>query len=79
MFRLFFIILILTIISTTINLYASDEEVREIIRQRVEQARQFEDIYLQDETISGIRILPDFYEGLNFMPAWQNMIKIDET
>jgi murein L,D-transpeptidase YcbB/YkuD len=63
----------------TINLFAtSDLDVKEVIRARVEYALEFKENYIQDETISGIFVLPVFYENRDFMPGWTDNRKIDQ-
>ena len=57
---------------------ASSQEVQEVIRARAEYVQEFRDTYLQDETISGVVVLPIFYEKRNFMPAWTERDKIDQ-
>jgi len=67
------------VIINSIQLYAtSTQEVQEVIRARAEYVREFSNTYLQDETISGVIILPIFYENRNFMPAWSDMKQIDQ-
>lgn len=56
---------------------ASSQEVQEVIRARAEYVQEFRDTYLQDETISGVVVLPIFYEKRDFMPAWTEREKID--
>ena len=44
------------------NLFASsDQDIKEVIRARAEYVQEFRDTYIQDETISGIFVLPIFY------------------
>jgi murein L,D-transpeptidase YcbB/YkuD len=63
----------------SISLYAaSNQDVKEIIRTRAEYVREFRDTYLKDETISGIFVLPIFYENRDFMPAWTDNQKVDQ-
>jgi len=57
---------------------ATPQEVQEVIRARAEYFQEFRDTYLQDETISGIIVLPVFYENRNFMPAWTDEKKVDQ-
>jgi len=54
------------------------DEAQEIIRQKVEHVRQFEEMYIADETISGIFILPPLYERRDFRPAWNNKDNIED-
>ena len=49
-----------------------EDGVQEIIRQRAEHVRANRPVYEQDASISGIRILPEFYDNRNFKAAWMN-------
>ncbi len=54
-----------------------EDDVQEIIRQRAEHVRANRPVYEQDASISGIMILPEFYENRNFKPAWINLNNIE--
>jgi murein L,D-transpeptidase YcbB/YkuD len=61
------------------NLFAySDQEIKELIRARAEYVQEFRDTYIEDEAISGIFVLPIFYENRDFMPAWTDKGKVDQ-
>jgi murein L,D-transpeptidase YcbB/YkuD len=72
-----FSLVIFTITLLTTVLWATDDEVRDIIRERVEHVRQFKEMYLKDASVSGIIVLPEFYEKRNFSLAWNNPENID--
>jgi len=54
-----------------------EDDVQEIIRQRAEHVRANRPVYEQDASISGIKILPEFYEDRKFKPAWNNSNNIE--
>jgi len=62
---------VILILNATL-LWASEDAVQEIIRDRAEHVRQFKEMYLQDASVSGILVLPEMYEQRNFLPAWNN-------
>jgi murein L,D-transpeptidase YcbB/YkuD len=72
----FSLTIVLLVLLTTM-LQATDEEVRDIIRERAEYVRQFKEMYLQDASVSGIAVLPELYERRNFYPVWTNPNNID--
>ncbi len=71
----YMIVMTLGLISSQVLLA---DEAQEIIRQKVEHVRQFEEMYISDETISGIFILPPLYERREFRPAWTSENNIED-
>jgi len=70
------ILLTVILIVLSDNLLYADE-AQEIIRQKAEHIRQFKEMYIADDSISGIFILPSLYERRDFRPAWTNQGNIE--
>jgi murein L,D-transpeptidase YcbB/YkuD len=78
-YKIFILSILCIVFTTSIQLFAnSSQEVQEVIRARAEYVQEFSDTYLKDETISGVIILPIFYENRNFIPAWSDVNKVDQ-
>ena len=75
MYKYFFVLISFAILIAEID--SIEDDVQEIIRQRAEHVRANRLVYEQDASISGIRILPEFYENRNFKPAWNNSNNIE--
>ena len=49
---------------------AEDGLTNEIIRDKIEQIRSFEEVKLGDASIASANVLPEIYENQNFRPLW---------
>ncbi len=56
---------------------AGDEDVRDILRNRVEQIRQTGDFQIGEDLISAVVVIPEFYENRDFEPAWTERYKVE--
>ena len=57
---------------------AQEDLIVEIIRDKIEQIRYFQEVKLGDASIASRKVLPQIYEQQNFQPVWQNRGAITE-
>lgn len=63
-----FILILFKLIAPAVE--AEDGLTNEIIRDKIEQIRSFEEVKLGDASIASANVLPEIYENQNFRPLW---------
>jgi murein L,D-transpeptidase YcbB/YkuD len=66
-----------TILITGVAL-ATDHEITEIIRNKVEQIRTTQTLKIEDEQIASITVLPELYEINGFRRLWTNSQNVED-
>jgi murein L,D-transpeptidase YcbB/YkuD len=60
------------------SVLAEEASVQDILRIRIEQIRTTGAFQIGDDYISAIRVLPEFYERRDFVPAWTEPDDVDD-
>jgi murein L,D-transpeptidase YcbB/YkuD len=77
LFRIFLIGCVQTVLSTSFAL-ATDHEIVEIIKNRVEQISSGEELQIESAKIASVTVLPELYENSEFQRLWTNPQNVED-
>ena len=77
LFRIFLIGCVQFVLSTSVAL-ATDHEIVEIIRNRVERVSSGEEIQIESAQIASVSVLPELYKNNGFQRLWTNPQNVED-